>query len=147
MKIIEKRERFTHKNLRRINPTEHEIQAAIVEWAYLYEIPFNGLKLRDLLIKIPNEGKRSQFIGNKMKKEGLRRGVSDLFLAFPSLVNKNGDFHKFSGLWIEVKSLHGVVSKEQKLWAEIMMLVGYRVVLVRTIESGIQAIKEYLGMK
>ena len=135
------------KNLRRINPTEHQIQVAIVEWAYLHEIPFNGLKLRDLLIKIPNEGKRSQFIGNKMKKEGLRKGVSDLFLAFPTLVKYNKKLHKFCGLWIEVKSLHGVISKEQKLWAEIMMLVGYRVVLVRTVDEGIQAIKDYLGME
>lgn len=44
--------------------------------------------------------------GRKLKRMGVKRGVSDIFVAIP----KNGK----SGLWVELKVGSGKVSKEQK---------------------------------
>lgn len=136
------------KNIRRLEPTESQIQMAIVEWANCIDSPYITLgfdwfpkKLGELLIKIPNEGKRSWFLCKKMKKEGMKKGVSDLFLAVPN--NKKG----FGGLWIEVKSLNGKISKDQENWLYFMNSLGYEGKIVRSVDEGIQAIKDYLGMK
>ena len=140
------------KNIRRIYPTEHHIQAAIVELANTINSPFIYLnkkgkfgeerrKLSDFLIKQANEGKRSWITGKKMKKEGLKKGVSDLFLAIP-VSRKN-----LCGLWMEVKSKKGKVSDSQQRWGNLMKMIGYWFVDIYTVDEGIQAIKDYLGMR
>lgn len=143
------------KNLRRINPTEHQIQSGIVEWANTirYGGAF-GMQLGNFLIAIPNGGKRKITEAIRFKKEGVKKGVSDLFLAIPiviSLVDMKTfssveGFSKVSGLWLEVKTKNGKVTEEQSQWGDNMMLMGYRFEIVRSIDEGIQAIKDYLGM-
>jgi hypothetical protein len=136
--------------IRKIEATESQIQCTIVDWAnntnYL-----NNRKIGDFLIKITNEGKRSIFQGRKMKREGLKKGVSDLFLAIP-LVDINsfspsGIIYTISGLWIEVKTKIGKVTKEQDQWGSDMKIMGYSFEIVRGVDEGIQAIKDYLVMK
>jgi VRR-NUC domain-containing protein len=129
-----------------INPTESQIQCAIVEWANNNIIPHTKHKVGKFLVKFTNEGKRSWILGKKMKKEGLKKGVSDLFFAFPTYCYNYFEYKDF-GLWIEVKSKKGKLSKEQKEWIELMIIVGYKAVVVYSVEEGIQAIKDYLGMK
>jgi len=129
------------KNIRRVNPTESAIQQAIVEWARKINF-FKNLKIGSFLIKIANEGKRSWETGKKIKKEGLTRGVSDLFLAIPKVFP-----HVKNGLWIEVKSKNGKLSKSQNDWQILVMGIGYHACVVRSVDEGIQAIKDYLGMR
>ena len=126
------------KNLRRIEPTESAIQCAIVEWANHIKI-FDGFTIGNFLLKNCNEGKRSWIDAKIKKKEGLKKGVSDLFLAFPK--------KEYHGLWIEVKSHKGKMILEQIDWFNLMNFVGYETKLVYGVDSGIQAIKDYLGMK
>ena len=96
---------------------EAQDQCALIKWAQHVKI------VRDYLIAIPNGGSRNVIEAANLKRQGVRKGVSDLFLAYPC----NG----FHGLWIELKrekgSNHakGVVKKEQKLWLENMLAVGY----------------------
>lgn len=139
------------KNLRCIDPTESQIQCAIVEWAN-NTLTNEGYRIGDFLIKIPNEGKRSFYIGNKIKKEGLKKGVSDLFLAIPSLIFKvsdgtSCDKEYLGGLWLEVKTKRGKLSVDQKKWQERMIKAGYEAVVVRSVDEGIKEIKDYLGIK
>jgi len=126
------------KNIRRLEPTESQIQCAIVEWANHIKI-FDNFKISNFLLKNCNEGRRSWIDGKIKKKEGLKKGVSDLFLAFPK---KN-----YHGLWIEVKKHNGKMTKEQIQWFNFMNLVGYETQLVDGVDSGIKAIKDYLGMR
>lgn len=126
------------KNLRRIDPTESQIQCAIVEWANKIKL-FDNFTIGTFILKNCNEGRRSLADGKRKKKEGLKKGVSDLFLAFPQA--------KYHGLWIEVKKHNGKMTKEQVEWFTFMNLVGYETQLVDGVDSGIQAIKDYLGMK
>ncbi|MGN0989552.1 MAG: hypothetical protein ACI4N6_04505, partial [Eubacteriales bacterium] len=92
----------THINGIRIIPTEDEEQAYIVSWAKINESRYPELKL---LYHIPNEGKRSGREGARMKRLGLRRGVSDLCLP----VARCG----FHGLYIELKAQDGRATAEQ----------------------------------
>lgn len=139
------------KNLRRIEPTEHQIQSCIIEWSS--KINIRGVyKLSDFLIKNCNEGKRSLSTGRKMKKEGLRKGVSDLFLSIPVKKFKISDgtgFDKeyFGGLWLEIKSKKGLLSIPQLEWITLMSISGYDAHCIYTVDEGIQAIKDYLGMR
>ena len=133
--------------MRRIDPTEHQIQAAIVEWAYKTKMvnkynPERIIYLKDHLIAIPNGGKRSITEAIRLKKEGVKPGVSDLFLACPSFNGKNKN-----GLWIEVKSKRGKVSRMQYEWSELMQGCHYAVSFIYSVDEGIQAIKDYLGME
>jgi hypothetical protein len=139
------------KMLRSIEPSESEIQSAIVEWARNTTIhigKINPGKVGDYLMKISNEGKRSFSLANKMKKEGLTAGVSDMFLAFPINVGRYNEFIiPVPGLWIEIKSKNGKLSYSQKVWIERMTHIGYPCVVIRSVEEGIHAVKDYLGMK
>lgn len=126
--------------MRKIEPTEHQIQCAIVEWANHKIIPpYTDGKIGHLLIAIPNGGYRNKIEAARLKKEGVKAGVSDLFFAFPAF--------KFHGLWIEIKTKKGKLSKEQKNWIELMSFMNYKAVVVYSVDEGIQAIKDYLGLK
>lgn len=128
--------------LRKIDPTESQIQISIVAFANNMHVdhPLGGkVRLGSYLLKVTNEGKRGWCQGKKMKAEGLKKGVSDLFLAFP---------HKGkSGLWLELKSKGKNPTKEQLefLWA--MRDVGYDAEIKDSVDEGIQAIKDYVGIK
>jgi len=142
---------MAHEMIRTINASEHQIQCAIVEWARLTPINVGKTtmgKIGDYLIKNANEGKRSFSLAKKMKKEGLTSGVSDMFFAFPINIGKLNKFIcPTPGLWIEVKSKKGKLSESQKIWIERMRYIGYQCVVINTVEEGMQAIKNYLGMR
>lgn len=62
---------------------------ALVRWLSYHPI------VRDYFCKNDNEGKRTPAQGRMLKLMGLRPGVSDLFIYFPTKT--------YSGLWLEVK--------------------------------------------
>jgi len=70
-------------------PSENQEQKALVKWLNYHPI------VRDYFFKINNEGKRTPLQGFNLHLMGMRRGVSDLFIYYPS----NG----FHGLFLEVK--------------------------------------------
>lgn len=93
--------------------TEDQEAIALINWAQLHPI------CKNFLIHIPNEGKRSFFSGKKLKRMGLKRGVSDFFLAYPS-----GKYH---GLWIELKRLKlSKCTDEQIDWVKNMNTLDYK---------------------
>ena len=73
----------------KIDPLERQIQAALIQWAQHHPI------VRDFMFSIPNEGKRSRWLGHAMRASGLKAGCSDLMLAYPK-----GQYH---GLFLELK--------------------------------------------
>jgi hypothetical protein len=144
------------KNMRRIEPTEHQIQSAIVSWASNVFVDHpNGRKvlLRPYLIKITNEGKRSLSQGKKMKDEGLTKGASDLFLAFPVYRSVNAgcsccyDNEEFYGLWYEVKAPGKKPTKIQFEFLSVMKDLGYCTGWGDSVDKAIKDFKDYLGMK
>lgn len=121
------------------HPTEHQIQSAIVKWADL-----NSGRHRELalLFAIPNGGWRDPVTAAKLKAEGVRPGVPDLALPVP-VVRPDGSWRH--GLFMEVKrGTMGRVREQQALWAGLLKGLGYEVVLVRSLEEGIAAFRDYL---
>jgi len=69
--------------------SERAEQMALVKWMSYHPI------IKDLFCKNDNEGKRTPLQGLNSKRMGLKRGVPDLFIYFPTKLHH--------GLWIEVK--------------------------------------------
>lgn len=113
-------------------PSEHLEQAQLVtmvEAAYPREAA--------MLFAIPNGGDRNILVAAKLKKEGVRRGVPDMFLALP-----RGGWH---GLFIEMKRRRGgVVSREQKEYIAALNAAGYRACVCRGCDEAFEAIRNYL---
>ena len=132
--------------IRRVNPTEHQIQSAIVKWASTATCEgINGIKIGNFLIAIPNGGYRNKFEAKRLKEEGVKAGVSDLFLALPA-ISTTYSLSRF-GLWIEVKATKGKLSDAQHGWISLMKTANYEAVCVHSVDDGIKAIKDYLGMR
>lgn len=123
----------THINGIRIIPTEDEEQAYIVSWAKINESRYPELKL---LYHIPNEGKRSGREGARMKRLGLRRGVSDLCLP----VARCG----FHGLYIELKAQDGKPTIEQNEFIKDVLGQGYYARVCFGADEAVMVIEDYL---
>lgn len=84
---------------------EHEIQAACVKW---FDLTYPLYRSR--LFAIPNGGARSITTAVRLKAEGVRAGVWDLFLAVP-------DFsYELGGLFIEMKAGKNKLTDEQQFF-------------------------------
>lgn len=116
---------------------EGEEQAALIE-LFRKECPDIG----HLLIHIPNGGSRKNaFEGWRLKKQGVRAGVSDLLLP----VARGG----FFGLWIEFKAAaphDSPVSTEQKQWLAEMREQGYSACVCLGVDAAIAALRRYVQL-
>lgn len=113
--------------------TESNEQIAAMDWL---RAQHPNIALHTL--HIGNERKASYYAGYIMKRMGVLKGASDLFMAWPS-----GGFH---GLFIEVKSKIGRPSAEQKAFLQRMKDVGYRAEICYGAEEVINTMKEYIGL-
>jgi len=128
---------------------EDREQMAVVEWAFFVRIPKSIARVGEYLIAIPNAGIRSARVGAKFKKMGMKPGVSDLFLAYPSF--------PCSGLWIEMKKPRRefntpreaatAVTDNQQEWLDKMNARGYMAKVAYGADEAIAIIKNYLGIQ
>ena len=115
---------------------EHREQVAIMHWWRMQHTVY-GIPLIALL-SVPNAGMgRNAIQGARLKAEGVRAGVSDLFLAVPR--------HGKAGAWIEVKAIGGRESDVQAEFQTEMRRLGYRAVTVYGADECIRFLKDYLG--
>ena len=127
------------------NTTEHGEQAVVIQWAKYREGRYPELKW---LLAIPNgaklpykktrSGKRYSPEAIKLKAEGLKSGVSDLFLPAP----RNG----FCGLWVEMKVGTNKPTEEQTIFTADMNSRGYLATGCWGSEHAIVSIATYLGI-
>ena len=95
--------------------SEHDEQANLITWAAMHEHEHPGL---EMLFAIPNGGHRHIRVAAKMKAEGVKAGVPDLFLPVP-----RGDYH---GLFIEMKFGKNKPTAHQRHWLEMLEWHGYK---------------------
>ncbi len=112
--------------------TEHSHQCALFCWAAI--IP----ELRTMFA-IPNGEQRSAVTGARLKAAGVKAGVPDIFLP----VARNGKH----GLWIELKTIKGVVSEKQSEWLEQLAQQGYATRVCFGWEMARDCLLEYLERK
>jgi len=101
---------------------EHRLQCTCVRWFRL-QYP----RLIWNLFSIPNGGHRNIRVAQKLKKEGVVSGVSDLFLAIPS--------GNSAGLFLELKIKPNRPTKNQITFARKMMESGYHVEFIYSFEK------------
>lgn len=115
--------------------SEHDEQAALFQWAELHA------KARPELLNlfaIPNGGARTARTGARMRKEGVKKGMLDMFLAVP-----RGQFH---GLFIEMKTARGRMTPEQVEWEKRLRASMYVVAVCRSADHAIDVIEDYLSV-
>ncbi len=76
--------------------------------------------------------------GRTLKRMGVKKGVSDFFLAVP--------YSNYHGLWIELKVNKGKLSPEQIAFLKCKNARGYLAVAVWGFEDAKKVIKDYLGV-
>lgn len=86
---------------------------------------------------IPNGGGRTKREAGRLKAEGVKKGVPDIFTAVPV----NGAH----GLYIEMKSTGGRVSEEQAAWIADALELGYAAVVCRSATEAMAAWLAYMG--
>ena len=112
--------------------TEHEIQVGILQFCHRHDDD----RLKSIFA-IPNGGHRSIGEASRLKAEGVKAGVSDLFLPIPS--------ESSSGLFLEVKRPNGRLSREQRVWIDTMALRGYNAAVGYGLDDCIEIIESHLA--
>jgi len=116
---------------------EHYEQVAVFEWA-----AYNTGKHPELafMFAVPNGGQRNVIVATRMKAEGVKRGVPDIWL--PVVKPVSG----YAGLVIELKADGGKPSREQRMWLEFLEQQGYRAMWLVGADAAINEIEQYLEM-
>jgi hypothetical protein len=115
------------------DPSEHQLQTAVFEWAATQRQLYPELAM---MFAVPNGGARHLLTGMRLKREGVKPGVPDIFLPIP-----RAPWH---GLFVELKTKKGQISEDQENWMLQLRALGYRVLLIRSIDAAMHLITEYL---
>jgi hypothetical protein len=126
--------------------SEHAEQTTIIHWARRWEALYPELRL---LFAIPNgaaltwhadrRGRRYSPQAAKLKAEGLRRGIPDLFLP----VARQG----FHGMFVELKVGRNKPTQAQAQVVDALAEQGYYAAVCWGAEEAIRELKAYLGIE
>jgi len=113
----------------KLHASEHEIQAAFVQWLRLkkiwhFAVP-NALKVGGVKLMA------------YLKAEGLTAGVPDLIIPYRT--------KEYGSLAIEMKRRGGTVKDNQKEWHEFLRGQGYRVVVCYSADEAIAETIHYFN--
>jgi len=114
---------------------EHPEQVQVIRWWRKYHGTFGLPEIS--LFAIPNANKRTQRGGDRLKQEGMRAGVSDLFLA--------ANLFPWGGAFCEMKSEEGTLSVSQSTFLYAMEMEGYQTAVCYSAREAIEFFKNYLG--
>lgn len=118
----------------RIVESEHDHQVALFEWVALQSRYYPDL---EGLFAIPNGGLRHPMTARKLKAEGVKAGVPDVFLSIA-----RGKYH---GLFLELKVGRNKPTRLQEEWLEFLQSQGYRAEVCRGWEAAAKTIMAYLS--
>lgn len=118
-----------------MTPTEHQEQCTVINYCDVKKLPIFAIPNANALSSLNKQmAVRSM---NKLKQEGLRKGVPDLFMPIASC--------NYHGLFIEMKRIKGsVISKEQKEWNILLNKNGYCAVICHGSKDAIDTIDKYI---
>lgn len=122
--------------------TEHAIQVALFAWAALPETKIIYPDL-EVMFAIPNGGLRDKITAARLKAEGVKAGVCDIFLPVPIIDNKT----LYHGLFLELKKKGEYPKKIQYEFRDKMQKYGYAATWSDNYESAKQIISSYLATR
>jgi len=113
--------------------SEHLEQCKLFELVW-----YNRLKypLLNSMFAIPNGGMRNLKVAVKLKKEGVKAGVPDLFLPVP----KKG----FAGYFIEMKWGRNKPTPAQKNWLKDLKARGYKTDVFYSATKAFESLVAYI---
>ena len=114
--------------------SEHDEQKALFEWAAWNQ---GHEPAPCLLFAIPNGGLRMPAVAGKLKAEGLKPGVPDVYLPVARL--------GYHGFWIEMKFGKNKTTIEQDVWLTALKAEGYMVDVSYGWQEAAHKIARYLG--
>jgi hypothetical protein len=120
-----------------VNFHEDTEQAMVFEWASYHP------KLR-WMHSVPNGGNRNPREAARLKKQGVKSGVSDIFL--PMAWRSAGG--QYNGLYIEMKRRKSdgpsKPTEKQREFQAAMVLEGYKCAICYGADEAIELIKNYM---
>src|SRR5687767_15037506 len=117
-----------------MNATEHDHQSKLFEWAFYQRGKYPELQL---MFAIPNGGHRHITVAQKLKAEGVKAGIPDIFLPVAR--------SRYHGLFIEMKRPKGIVQTNQKEWIQKLREQNYEVKVCYGYEDAVLSITNYLN--
>lgn len=112
--------------------SEHRIQKAYFQWLR-YKLP----RVEPLAFSVPNGGYRFIATAARLKAEGVKAGVPDIFIAYPQ--------KSFHGLFMELKTERGRPTKQQLQWLERLGSKGYMAMLCKGLDALIETTEGYFS--
>lgn len=122
-------------NLQNMKRGEDTEQIRVMDWAAKAECRYPELRW---LHHIPNGGARNSGEAVKLKRMGVKSGISDICLPFP-----HGRYH---GLYIEMKYGKNVATREQKEFLCDMRDADHYVAVCHDAQSAIDTIERYVTL-
>lgn len=122
--------------MRRLEPTESQIQQAYFEWVRLNE---NKDWRFSQIFAVPNGSNTTENNRARLIAEGLKSGVSDIIGLVPA-----GIFHGFAA---EFKTKTGKLRDEQKDFLKKAAMQGYAAFVWRSVERAIADTELYMQQK
>lgn len=151
--------KLTKAQRAKLLPSEHDEQCAVVTWCR-YASPAAIRPLTSLIYAVPNQGRmggrRGAMWGERLSREGLRRGVPDLCLPVACQMHmtrpiQNGTVTCYQwshALYIEMKRRGEAFeqpTRDQLAWHATLREQGYTVHVAAGCEHAISIIEAYLG--
>lgn len=93
-------------------------QRSFTKWAFGHPI------LSKYYYHVPNEGKRPRLTGHLLTLKGLRKGVSDIVIAYPSPQGYHGAYLELKRPMFKDR-VRNVLSVDQTEWIDSVKKVGY----------------------
>lgn len=112
---------------------EADEQRAVFEWAAYMTGKYPCLRW---MHHIPNGGSRNKIEAVRLKQQGVKRGVPDIFLPYPS-----GKYH---GLYVEMKYGKGKARPEQQEFLDYAAGAGYKTAVCYNMLQAVKVILRYL---
>lgn len=124
---------------------EDEHQKALFDWAKIKRVTINGecKRLSDFMYAIPNGGKRNVREAARLKKQGVKSGVSDVHLPIAA--------GGYNCLYVEMKKpivpgqKKPTIQESQKDWKNLMNSIGNLAVVAYGFNEAREVIEEYLS--
>lgn len=118
--------------------TQHEAaeQEALFQWAELMRGKLPGI---ERMYHCPNGGSRNPAEAARLKAQGVKPGVPDIFLPVA-----RGGYH---GLYIEMKYDHGKLSDDQIDWITALREQGYAAGVCRGWRKAAKIITNYYRLE
>ena len=120
---------MTTKYNKYISPSEFQIQKTVKQWLDTKNV---------LYFSIPNEAACNSIKGKHLKDTGMRKGVSDMFIAEPH--------HNFHGMFLELKKASGVLSPEQRQFLRDVEQKNYFTAVCFSVDEAIAILTWYISV-